>query len=197
MSRSSRSPSIPAKCLAQPHPATEHRSPWEPLSSPAWELVPGPPPFSSLRHSYASHGSWQYEDFGRQPGGSGRLHARCWKRTFALLPGTRQSSEWGCEKSPQQSKHPSQHFCFVQSRNTFAQSLCIKSSSLYICQKAQISTHCLPCTNGLQYLPLCLISLFIYLFFLHFLIPLLRWQDTKICLSKFFVCCGSPAVASW
>lgn len=86
---------------------------------------------------------------------------------------------------------------FVQSRNTFAQSLCIKSSSLYICQKAQISTHSLPCTNGLQYLPLCLISLFIYLFFLHFLIPLLRWQDTKICLSKFFVCCGSPAVASW
>lgn len=61
---------------------------------------------------------------------------------------------------------------FVQRRNTFAQSLCIKSSSLYICQKAQISTHCLPCTNGLQYLPLCLISLFIYLFFLHFLIPL-------------------------
>lgn len=120
MSRSSRSPSNPAECLAQPHPATEDRSPWEPLSSPAWELVPGPPPFSSLRHSYAAHGSWQYEDFGRQPGGSGRLHAHCWKCTFALLPGTRQmSAESGCEKSPQQSKHPSQHFCICAKKEHF------------------------------------------------------------------------------
>ena len=31
---------------------------------------------------------------------------------------------------------------FVQSRSTFAQSTCIKSSSLYTCQKGHISTHC-------------------------------------------------------
>lgn len=120
MSHSSKSPSNPAVCLAQPHPAIECWGPWEPLSSPAWELFPGPPSFSSPRHSYASHGSWQYEDFGRELGGSRRLHAHYWKHTFVLLPGTRQmSAESGCEKSPQQSKDPSHPLCFCAKQEHF------------------------------------------------------------------------------
>lgn len=189
MSRSSRSPSSPAACLAQPHPAIEHQSPWEPLSSLAWELFPGPPSLSSPRHSCTSHGSWQYEDFGRQLGGSGRLHAHYWKHTFALLLGTRQmSAESGCEKSPQQSKILHILSVFVQSRNTFAQSLSIESGSLYISQKVTFSTH---------WLPLFIYSLH-YLLSLNFQITFLRWQGTMTCLSKFLFCCRCvKSSSSW
>ena len=84
---------------------------------------------------------------------------------------------------------------FVQSRNTFAQSLCINSSSLSICQKVHISTHC-STTYKWSAIPPTTFNFFIYLFSLHFWIPLLRWQDTTICLSKFLFCCGSAKSSS-
>lgn len=100
MSHSSRSPSNPAAC-----PASSCNRMLELLSSPTSELFPGLPSLSSPRRSCASCGSWQYESFGRQLGGSERLHTCYWKHSFALVPETRQTfAELGCEKSPQQGK---------------------------------------------------------------------------------------------
>jgi len=57
------------------------------------------------------------------------------------------------------SKDPSYPLCLCAKQESF-----IKSIFLYIFQKVQISTHCLPCTNHLQYLPLSFIYLFVCLF---------------------------------